>query len=366
MKKLFTSIAILLAALFIYSPVAEAKVVSKEGGTIRVEKNEVIDDDLFVAAQVVEIDGIVNGDVFLGAQTVSVTGNVNGNLHVGANMLTLSGTIKGNVYAGAQNILVTGANIGGSFLAGAATVDIDKDTIIGGSVLAGASVVSLDSQIKRSVYAGVGNLAVGDNSVIGKDLYYVSDNDKIKINISEKAKIGAIHRSEINTPQVETAKMKSPAAMGTFKKIGAVISFAGALIVGFLYYKLFGEHLSLTGKIVTRSFWKSAGIGFLTMISFIPGFFILLITVIGAPVAMLALLILFIFIYLAKIVVGLALGNWISRKFNWKTSIYGTFVLGLLSIFILRSIPVIGFFSGLLVLWVGLGALLQTVSTKVK
>lgn len=366
MRKYFASIFVLLAALFIFSPAVEAKVLSKEEGTIRVEKNEVIEDDLFIAAQVIEIDGTVNGDVFLGAQTVSVTGNINGNLHVGTNMLTLSGAIKGNVYAGAQNILVTGAKIGGSLLAGAATVDIDRDSTIGGSVLAGASVLSLDTQIKRSVYAGVGNLAIGENSIIGKDLYYASDNDKIKINISEKAKIGAVHRSQINTPQVDAAKMKAPAAMNTFKKVGAVISFAGALIVGFLYYKLFGKHLTRTGEIVTGSLWKSMGIGFLTMISFIPGFFILLITVVGAPVAMLALLVLLIFIYLAKIVVGLALGNWISGKFNWKTSKYGAFVLGLLSIFILRAIPVIGFLSGLLVLWVGLGALIQSVFAKAK
>ena len=117
MRKALTSLIIFILAFFVFFPAeVSAKVITKENGDVNVAKTEVVNDDLFIGAQTVGIDGVVNGDVFIGAQTVKITGIINGSLHVGANTVDISGKIKGNVYTGAQNVLVNGGEIGGSLL----------------------------------------------------------------------------------------------------------------------------------------------------------------------------------------------------------------------------------------------------------
>ena len=361
MQRVITSLLIFVFAFFFFSVTnVSAKVITDQEGTVSIPKTEVVNDDLFIGAQTVDIAGTVNGDVFIGAQTVKITGTINGNLHVGANMLDISGTVKGNVYGGAQSVLVSGAKVGGSLLVGAATVDVDKDTTIAGSVLAGAGTLSIDSQIKRSVYAGAGSLTIGSDASIGKDLYYGSGDGQA--DISADAKIaGNVYKSEAKTAtgsaSVKAAKKQLPAALNALRIGATMISFVGAFIVGLLYLKLFSKHLSQSADLVSKSFWKSLGVGFLVLIASIPGLILLLITVIGIPLAGIAILILSLYSYLAKIVVGLALGSWISQKLKWKMASYGVIALGLFAFYVLKMIPVIGFAVGLVVLLSGLGAL---------
>ena len=131
-----------------------------------------------------------------------------------------------------------------------------------------------------------------------------------------------------------------------------------------IYLKLFGKHFTDTASIVTKSFWKSIGIGFLVVIGLVPGFLILLVTVIGIPLAGLVFTLLMLYFYLAKIVVGLAYGTWLSEKFNWKIPTFGSFAIGLAIIFILKLIPVVGFFVGTVVFLGWLGALTLQVFSK--
>ena len=369
MKKVLSSFVVFIFAFFVFSAATvSAKVITEEKGIVNIARTEVVDDDLFIGAQTVQIDGTVNGDVFIGAQIVIITGVINGNLHVGTNTLDLGGKIKGNVYAGAQNVLVKGASIGGSLLAGAATANIDNSSVIGGSVLVGAGSLSVDSRIGRSVYAGTGSLMIGSDTVIGKDLYYAADRDQTQTNISSDAKIGGnVYKSEYDAPQrpdAQAIKNQLPGILGGIRFGATLLSFAGALVVGYLYLKLSGRHLTETSAIVSGSFWKSMGIGFLVSIAFIPALIVLLITIIGIPLAGISLLMFFLYCTLAKFVVGLPLGDWISRKFNWKTTTYGTVVLGLLAIYVMRMIPGVNFISGLMVFWVGLGALTLKLFSK--
>jgi hypothetical protein len=334
--------------------------LSSKDSSVSVAKGEIINDDLFIAAQTANIEGTVNGDVFIGAQTVKVNGVVNGNLYVGANAFYLGGAVKGSVYAGAQSVLVNGATIDDSLLVGAATVDIDKTSTVGGSVFAGAASLNIDSAVGRNVFAGVGNLILGGDSKVGKDLYYAASQNAGQVNISPDAKIaGSIHKSEVKAPEtnVNAAGKNAAAVLGKFKTAATIVSFISALIVGLIYLKFFGGNYGKAVELLTKSFWKTFGVGFLVTVAFVPALIIILITVIGIPIAGLAVLFLLIFVYLAKIVVGGCLGNWLTERFNWKLSAYWAFALGLLAIFVLKLLPVIGFFTGLVVLWVGVGSL---------
>jgi cytoskeletal protein CcmA (bactofilin family) len=321
MRKVLTSLVIFVLTFFVFSVAKiSAKVIKDETGTVNIPKTEILNDDLFVSAQTLEIDGVVNGDVFAAAQTVRISGVVNGNLHIGGQFVSIPGTVKGNVYCGAQDFSVSAGKIGGSILVGAQNVNIDKSSTVGGSVLVGAGFVSINSQVGRSVYAGAGSLTVGESAVIGKDLYYAAGSPE-QANISGSAKItGNTYKAESNIERknIEAVQAKAPAIFRTARVLTELVAFAGALIVGFLCLKFFNKTFTETSKFVAGSFWKSLGIGFVVTLAFIPGIIILLITVIGIPLAGLAFLLLLLYMYLAKIVIGLCFGNWLVRGSTGK------------------------------------------------
>ena len=63
-------------------------------------------------------------------------------------------------------------------------------------------------------------------------------------------------------------------------------------------------------------------------------------------------------LYLAKLVVGLAIGLALRDQFEWrKITPYMALALGLIVYYLLGLVPVLNFFTGLLTLFAGLGAL---------
>ena len=52
----------------------------RHGQNIVVQKNEIVDDNLFAAGETTSIDGIVNGDLYAAGRLVTVTGHVKGDL----------------------------------------------------------------------------------------------------------------------------------------------------------------------------------------------------------------------------------------------------------------------------------------------
>lgn len=379
MRKVIVTLLISVFSLFVFSVTqASAKVISNQNGPVTVVKTEIINDDLVIGAETVQIDGIVNGDVYAGGQTVKITGAINGNLHIGAGSVDLEATVKGNTYIGGGEVRIVKSKLGGSLIVGSGSVNIDQYSTIAGSVFAGTGQTVINSIVKRNVFVGSGSVDInsviggevrigagrftlGDKTKIAKDLYYAADNSQGQVKISPSAVIaGAIHKSDYqitNQKDIEAAQKQIPGILDAAKIGTTLISLIGALIIGLLYFKLFGKHFSQTVGKVSGEFWKSMGIGFLVTIAFVPALIILLITIVGIPLAGIVILMLLLYFYLAKIVVGSALGDWFVKTFNWKISTYWTFALGLLAIYILKMIPVVGFVVGMVVFFVGLGAL---------
>lgn len=359
MRKLIYSLLILVFTFLTFSiSEVSAKTLTNEKGDVTIAQTEVINDDLFIGAQSATVDGVVNGDVFIGAQTAIINGTINGNLHIGANTVVLSGNVKGSVYIISGNITINKSTVGGSVITGAADINIDKDSIIGGSIIAGARSITLSSQIKRNAYLGAATATIGGNAKIGKDLYYAVENNGQQINIASGAAIlGEIHKS-VYTNQTQTLKSQIDSDFRDFSLSIKILSFISALIIGFLYYKLFNSNFLGSANKVSKSFWKSLGVGFLITVAALPVFAVLIFSIIGIQLAWVLSLILMIGLYLTKIIVSFAVGNWVFSKLNWnKLSFFWIFAAGLVMIYALKLIPVVNFCVSLVIIWVGLGGL---------
>ena len=370
MKKILASMLASFVLLFVlFVPQASAKIITSEGGEVSIAKGEVVNDDLFVGAQSVAIDGTVNGDVFIGAQTVKISGVINGNLHVGAQTISINGDVKGNVYIGGQSLSITSSNITGSIISGLQNLNIDNETLVGGSIITGGASVNVNTQIKRNLIVGAGILTIGDSTKIGKDLYYATGSEAGQTSISEKAVIGGeIHKADTAPAQAKVEKAQEDASMvfAKAKVAGGIFSFIGALVIGLLALKLFGPFIANASATIKTSFWKSLGVGFLIMIGFFPAVIVLLLTVLGIPLIGIVILLLILYGYMAKIVFADAVGSLLKEKTKLKTGKYITFTLGLILVYLIKLIPVVGVIFGAIVFWVGLGAITINIFKKEK
>jgi hypothetical protein len=359
MKKIITLFLFSIFFIFLATPVS-AKILTNKEGNVELTPKEIVNDDLLIAAKNVVIDGVVNGDVFVGAETVTITGKIYGNLHLGSGSVVLQGAqISGNAYVGSGHISVNKSVINGSLFVGAGNISLDQDTFIKGSLFAGAGDITIDSQIGRNLYLGAGLASINDNTKIGMNLYYTYDSSSNNIKISDKAVIsGEIVKKVFEKPTKLDNKIVSN-NFKIFKSITSLYWFISALIIGLLYLRFFKKHFIESSSIVSKNFWKSFGIGLLIIITVIPASLLLLITVIGIPLIKVIIVLITLFVYLSRFIVSLALGQWMAIKFKWnkKMSNYWLFVIGLVVISVLKVVPVLGFFTTLVVVAVGLGAL---------
>lgn len=369
MRKFVILFLALLTPLFIVVPV-----FAKETGEhIILDANEIIDKDYFAGGEAVTILGTVNGDAYVAGGNVTIEGTVNGDLLVaGGNIvvrgtvtddiraaggsLTLSGNVGKNVTAVGGNVTISeGSNVMGSVVMAGGNLNLNAP-VGRGATLAGGQV-SVASEIGGDVWAGVGALTVTSNARINGDLHYISEDDATILS-------GATISGETRRDQPpadsqraqETGKAVATGIVTGFK----FASLLSSLLIGFLLIRLLPQFMQSTAEKIKNDPWKALGFGFLTYIISPVAVLLLIITLVGIPLALILLFATFLLAYIAKIFVAVFVGNWIMKKANWKGGLFVALFLGLVVYYGLGMIPVINAFSTLLFLLMGTGALLLT------
>lgn len=368
MRRILVSILTFVFLFFLipFSSVS-AKVINVKEGSVLISAGEVLNDDLFVSAEKVVVEGTVNGDVFTLSKEVRIEGIIKGNLHAAASRVSIEGEVDGNIYIGSQNLIIESSKIGGSVISAGESVSIDSETSIGGSVISAARSININSLVERNVVAASENLTIGSGANIGKDLSYALINSENEAIVSEKAVIGGgIYRADTTPMQTKMEKTRDNASVvfTKTKTVGALLSFLGALIIGLISLKLFKSFITNASVTIRSSFWKSLGVGILVTIGVLPGVLILIVTFVGIPLLGIIILLLLLYGYMAKIVFADAAGVVLKEKTELKTGEFITFVLGLAFIYLVKLIPVLGGIFGMIVFWVGLGAITINIFKK--
>lgn len=149
---------------------AEGAAVEIRGGdTVTIAKEEVVDDDLFISAGSVVVDGTVNGDLFVTGGQAEINGVVNGSLAFGGQSLTLNGQVAGSVYAGGASVtLGPQASVGRNVYFGGFSLEAESGSVIGRDVLMGGYQALLGGEVGRDVRAGLGALQL--EGTVGGDV----------------------------------------------------------------------------------------------------------------------------------------------------------------------------------------------------
>jgi cytoskeletal protein CcmA (bactofilin family) len=160
----FALLALLLAAA---TPVYAFD--GRTGDNLVIQEGQVINDDLYVGAQNFTLDGTVKGDLIVGAQTVIVNGTVEGDLIVGAQTVIINGTVKDDARLFVAAVqLGDRAQVGGDLVAMGASLEARRGSRVGSDLVTGGGQALLAGEVGRNVLAGTGGLEV--TGVVGGNI----------------------------------------------------------------------------------------------------------------------------------------------------------------------------------------------------
>ena len=357
----------------------------KTGSSVYIAQDKTIDGNLYAAGNTITVDGTVKGDVICGAQTVTINGTVEGDVICGAQTINISGPVNGSVRAAGNSIIID-APVAHGVQAFGANITLTQNAAVGWGMLMVGETGEIRGKIGRDLYGaaasvtiagevgrdvklrlddrigsekrGIGSnnaqqpLTVADSAKIGGNLYYTAGQAG---NISSGAQIGG----EVGFSQPK----KKPAAEHAWARAwSGLYSVFAALVIGLVLVSLWREPVRmLTDRMLSRI---APTIGWGAVVMLITPFILimLLITVIGIPLALIVGVLWLIAIYLSKILVGILVGRSILDRLakGRKDSLIWAMIIGIIIVWLAASLPIIGWLIALVAIWWGLGGIWLT------
>jgi cytoskeletal protein CcmA (bactofilin family) len=376
LKQIFKVMFVVTAiSLMVYPALSTIAFDARSGKTIIINSDEVVNDDLYLTANTILVDGTINGDLTTFGRSVSIKGVVKGGVLAAGETVKIGGEVSRAVRAAGRNLIVDGNFDGDVLLAGDKIHINDQTQITGSLVFAGRNIsvdgsvkdgikgygqeVIIDSQIKGDVELEVEELVVLPRTRIDGDLIYGSDQDA---DIQSGAQIsGMITR---NPPSPDRERLPSWRSIST--GIGFVAFFM-SLLTGLIIVLLAPKWLESTTDYIIAKPGPSVGWGAVILFATPVAALIAFIIVIGIPVSLITLALYAIAIYISQIPVCLLIGRWIISRFRsveGKAIMFGALALGLFIYRILRMIPFLGGLIVLAAILFGLGAMAVSIKNR--
>lgn len=373
MKHILRVLAIIPALLLILmlgaAPVSAADV--RSGDTIIVASGDQVNDDLYVAASRIVINGTVNGDVICAGETIVIDGVINGNIIAVGSTIRIDGEVTDSVRAAGATIVIGGKVGKDIFVAGNdinlknvgaigrdlffASSSINVDVPIDRNIKGYAETADLNSLIRGNVEVGATNLTISSTASIKGNLTYVSANEAV-VNSGAQIEGTVAH----NLPKAKSSV--SPNLSVWFK----IIAFLTTLVTGALIILIAPKRASAVAESIKRKPLATLGWGALILFVTPLAALITFITVIGIPVGLIGLLLYGSVIYLSQVAVGLFIGSLIIGRFATASSrgvLVGAFTLGFAILTLIKLIPYIGFPIWLATALFGIGAIVLSQKT---
>lgn len=372
MKKLLSFLAIFLVPIFLLVPTAQARVISADENAV-VAAGEIIDDDLYIAAGNVTVEGTVNGDVYAAGGFVNVKGTINGDVLAAGGMLTISGIVTQDVRAAGGNITLSDGEVGDSVSIFGGNLMIDENSSVGGGLVIGGGSAMINGSVARGIVGGVGSLTV--NGSVGKDIQVGAGQLILDSNADIDGKVTYTSEQEASIAEgasvsgkVKQVLPKSVEGVGQMGRdvsnvaerlnFGFKIwSYLAALLVGAVLLYFFRKPTQEISQSILEKPLPALGWGLAVLLLGPLALGLLMATLIGMPLAFILLGIGIVEIYLAKIFVGLLFGKSIFKALDRaKINHYVQLAVGLAVYYLLTSVIVLGFFVSSATAVFGLGA----------
>ena len=366
------SLALLVAFLFTLMAVPAAFAADFRTDTsISIGDDEVINDDLYLFGTTITVNGIVNGDLFAAGNSLTVNGTVNGNVFLVGQEVIVNGTVSRGARITANNATIAGS-IGEDLLLLGNSTGIHGGASIGRDLIATVSSLTLDGTVQRrfagnaqtvtlngsvgsNIDIGVGDLTITEDASIGGDLTYRSDQ---MAEIAGGADIGG----DVNHEMVGEADTETGFSIGSF--VPSIIGLIMTAVYGTVLLLVFPRLTVAASNQLLENTIMSIGMGIVFLIVVPIVSVLVMITVIGIPLGLIALLLYGIALFSAQVFVGMTLGRLILSFFsdgNRRMIQFLGLLLGLLILYGVSFIPYVGPWAPLIVIILGLGGLMLAI-----
>ena len=348
------ALSVFLVFMFVLAAPAAAATI-RGNDEVRIDKN--ISDDVYAFGGNLDISSDISGDLIVAGGNITVTGRVDGNITATGGQITVNGPVTGTIRVSGGSIVING-RVGRDVLVGAGTLTLGPDSIVVGDLIAGTGLLRANGIIGDNVRGGLGSaefagkvggdikisvddLTLLDGARVGGDIIYRSDRNA---DISTGAEVqGEIEKKPPLKPQ-----KRSPA----WGALGWLWSLVGMILTALVITWLFPGTLKSTKRALTERTGATFGLGAVTLLLTPIAALLLIIFTIGLalPIALIALAVYIIAIYIGQIYAAAAIGNALLKRENGVGA-----VLGVIGFSVLRLVPYLGGFVTLVLIIIGLG-----------
>lgn len=334
----------LVALALVVAPVTAGAAAIETGQQYLLPRGEEVRGNLYIGSGHASIAGAVIGDLYVGAGSAVVAGRVLEDLVVAGGNVTVTGEVAGDVRVFGGNVTIAGP-VGGDLF------------VLGGSL-------ELDSAVAGDADFTGGALRLGDEARVGGDLTYRTDRPAT---ISEQAMVlGETVYDESIARQLGIWRQADRGSMlaGLTALLGAwlFLKLLMLLFSGLVLYWLLRQPLERVIKHALAKPGRALVTGFASGLSIPVLSIILMLTIIGIPLALTFVASYLALLVVAKVIAGVLAGVWLDKvvlkpkqfRLTWVTVAVGVSIF-----FLLSRVPVIGWLAGGLVTLITFGAIID-------
>ncbi len=293
------------------------------GDTITIDT--AIADDIFAVGNMVSINAPVDSAIVVGG-TVNINAPVKGDVIAAGGQVNVNANVGGKVVAAGGNVNL-GGNIGTNLVALGGQVNIlpgntvERDVLIGGGQVVNAGRVNGSLTVSANQFNNTGSAG--------------------KVNF---------HKVE------DQSEKRADNDMGF--NIFSLLAMLGYFILGLILVKyLPGIIQAVDGEVRSSTLLKTL-LGFVMIIASFIALLLVAATVVGLPIALISMLLIFAALMLSGTFVSFSLGKWIGERAKIKQGDLVYFVIGFVILNVLCWLPLVGGMISLISMSLGFAALL--------
>lgn len=333
----------------------------KSGDSVTVAKGKTHEGSLYVGAETVKIDGTVTGSLYCAGQSVTITGDVQGDIACAGQSLDYSGTAEGSVRLAGQQVTMNGTSGTDTTIFGQAATVGDKAQI-GGDLNGGAQALTINGSVAKNLQFGAQSVTI--NSVIAGDANIGSE----KITLGDSAKVnGTLHYAANDELSIDADKVGGKVEYNAIEEgdsetsplMGIVTAIALMAVTSLLIALIAPRFMERSSTIAKSNFGLTLLIGVAAVFMTPLVGLILVISVVGVPLAIVGMLLYTAMLMLSGVFLAYYLGATLLRT---NQNVLLRMLGGVAVLAALWIIPIVNIFAVLATVIVGSGIIVRTVT----
>ncbi len=343
--------------------------VPRAGSTVVVA--EPVTDDLYVTGGTVEVSGQVDGDIVAAGGTVVLSAPVTGGILAAGGNVSIRGSAGRSIRAAGGSLTIGGPIRADAVLAGG-SVTVERAAEIGRDLVAAGGGIQVTGTIRRNAWLTGGTVTVG--GVVEGNVEAHAD----RVVLLPTARINGTLRYSADQPvEVQTGALVAgqvtridrpsrsrmlvdPSARLRIRFAGRLLELLWLLALGLILVAVTPRGVQSVAARVRARPGMSLLAGFILVVVVPVAAILLLLTIVGIPVALAVMLLYVTTLYPGQVFVSTWLGDALLRRLGrapGSVSPYLAVTLGVVVFIILVALPFVGWIFRVLALCTGFGAL---------